>query len=170
MHRSLAIAFLGIAFIIAGMVSASAGPNGFKIGYVDFDRVLGETAAGKRATKEFEKTLKTKQAELDKQQKSLQEAVAQLQKQASVIKPAVRQQREQELQKQYVQLQETYVKLERELVEKRTKLIQKIIKQASPVIKDLAKSEGFDMIVDRSVVVWADTAYDVTGKIKDRMK
>ena len=169
MHRSLAIAFLGIALIVAGMVSASAGPNSFKIGYVDFDRVLVDTPAGKRATKEFEKMLKTKQAELDKRQKSLQDAVAQLQKQASVIKPSVRQQREQELQKQYVELQETYVKLERELVEKRTKLIQKIIKQASPVIKQLASSEGYDMIVDRSVVVWADTAYDVTEKIKAQM-
>ena len=170
MHRSLAIAFLGLAFIVAGMVSVSAGPNSFKIGYVDFDQVLLNTPAGKRATKEFESTLKKKQAKLDKQQKSLQAAVAQLQKQASVIKPEVRKQREAELQKQYMQLQETYVKLEQELVAKRTKLIQKIIKQASPIIKDIAKAQGYDMIVDRTVVVWSDQAYDLTGKIQKRMK
>lgn len=170
MHRSLAIALLGFGLIIGGMVSADAGPGTFKIGFVDFDQILVDTAAGKRATKEFEKELKSKQASLDKKQKKLQKAAADLQRQASILKPDVRKQREQELQKGLVELQETYVKLERELVEKRTKLIQQIIQKARPVITSLAKQDGYDMIVDRTVVVWADSGYDLTGKIKSRLK
>lgn len=171
MHRSLAVAFLGIALIIAGMVTASAGPGGsFKIGFVDFDVILTETGAGKRANQEFEKELKAKQAELDKKQKELQQYAADLEKQGSVLKPEVRKQKQQELQKRYLELQQTYVTLERELAEKRTKLIQQILKQAEPAIKAIAQEEGYDMIVDRSVVVWSNKAFDLTGKIKARIK
>jgi len=172
MYRSLSIAFLGVALIIAGMVTAEAGPgaSGFKIGFVDFDRVLTETAAGKRASKEFEKELRTKQAKLDKQQKALQEKIQNFQKQASVMRPDTKKQREAELQKEMVELQQTYTLLERELVEKRTKLIQQILKKAEPAIKAIAKEGGYDMIVDRQVVVWSDKSYDLTDKIKQRVQ
>lgn len=171
MHRSLAIAFLGFALIIGGMVSASAGPTGsFKIGFVDFDEILTQTAAGKRANREFEKELKQRQTELDKKQKELQQYAAELDKQRSVLKPEVLKQKQQELQKRYVELQQTYVTLERELAEKRTKLIQQILKKAEPVIKSIAQNEGYDMIVDRSVVVWSDKAFDLTDKIRERIK
>jgi len=172
MHRSFAIAFLGVSLIIAGMVTADAGPkNGsFKIGHVNFDEILTGTAAGKRASKEFEQTLKTKQQKLDAKQKELQDYAAQLEKQAAVLKPNVLKQRKQELQKRYYELQQTYALLERELMEKRTKLIQQILKKAEPAIISIAKSEGYDMIVDRSAVVWSDDAYDLTDKIKKRIK
>lgn len=170
MHRSLAIAFLGIAFIVGGMMSATASPGSFKVGFVDFDQILLDTPTGKRATAAFEKELNKKQAELDKEQKKLQAAAAELQKQRALLKPDVLKQKEAELQKGLVALQETYVKLERDLVEQRTKLIQEIIKQARPVITDIAKQNGYDLIVDRTIVVWGDSSYDLTSTIKARMK
>ncbi|MEM9488487.1 MAG: OmpH family outer membrane protein [Myxococcota bacterium] len=171
MHRSLAIAFLGIALIIGGVVSADANPGGsFKIGVIDFDKILTETAAGKRASQQFEKELKTKQQQLDKKQQDLQKYAVELEKQASVLKPDVVRKRQQELQKRYVELQQTYVTLERELAERRTRLITEIVKKARPIITDIAKKEGYDMIVDRSVVVWSDNTYNLTNKVKARIK
>ena len=172
MHRSITIAFLGVALIIAGMVTADAGPNSgtFKIGFVDFDRVLTETAAGKRASKQFEKELKSRQGKLDKQQQELQEYAKQLEKQKTILKPDVLRKRQQELQKRYVELQQTYVQLERELSDKRGKLIGEILKRAKPAIKAIASEGGYDMIVDRAAIVWSDTSYDLTEKIKQRIK
>lgn len=171
MYRALSIAFLGLALIISGMVTANAaGPGGFKIGYVDFEEVLLDTPAGKRASQAFEKELKQRQSELDKKQKDLQQKAVDLDKQRSVLKPEVFKAKQQELEKTYVELQQTYVKLERELTEQRTKLIRDILKQAEPVVKKIAADEGFDMILDRSTVVWARPEYDLTGKIKQRLK
>ncbi|MCG8422458.1 MAG: OmpH family outer membrane protein [Proteobacteria bacterium] len=172
MHRSLAIAFLGIALIVAGMVTADAGPTsgGPNIGFIDFDRILNGTPAGKRASAELEKELKTKQQELDKQQKALQQNFEQLRKQQSILKPDVLKKKQRELEKRYVELQQTYVKLERELVEKRTKLIRQILKQAEPVIKELAKKENYHVILDRSAVVWSTPTFDLTPKVMQRMK
>lgn len=172
MYRSLTIAFLGIALIIAGMVTADAGPgaSGFKIGFVDFDKVLTQTAVGKKASQEFEKELKDRQSKLDAKQQELQNYAQELDKQKSILKPEVLKQRQQELQKRYVELQQTYVQLERELAEKRTKLIGQILKKAEPVIKAIATEGGYDMIVDRAVVVWSDKSYDLTDLVQQRIK
>jgi outer membrane protein len=172
MNRSLAIAFLGFALIVAGMVTADAsGPrSGFKVGFVDLERTLVETPAGKRASQEFEKTRKQKQKELDRKQQELQQYATELEKQRTVLKPEVLKQRQEELQKRYLEVQELYVKLERDLAAERTKLIQEILKKAGPVIQDIAKKEGFAMIVDRNAVLWSDDALDLTAQINARIK
>jgi Skp family chaperone for outer membrane proteins len=92
MHRSIAIAFLGVALIVAGMVTADANPTQQKssrIGFVNLERTLLETPAGKRASEQWEKARKLKQSELDKKQKDFQELATQLEKQRTVLKPEV---------------------------------------------------------------------------------
>lgn len=172
MNRSLAIAVLGFSLIVAGMVTAdAAGPRGdFKVGFVDLERTLMETPAGKRASQDFEKTRKQKQKELDQKQQDLQKYAAELEKQRMVLKPDVLKQRQEELQKRYIEVQELYMKLERDLAAERTKLIQAILTKAGPVIRDIAKEEGFALIVDRNAVLWADDALDLTAKVNARVK
>src|SRR5262245_52093027 len=132
--RSFA-AGLGIAFglgLIAGpLVSTvtAAGPDKNTIRTIDLDRILYETPAGKRASEAFDKTRKTKQAELDKKRKELEKAAAELDKQAAVLKPDVLAQKKGALEKQFVELQQVYVKLERSLAEERTKLVQEVLKK-----------------------------------------
>lgn len=171
MHRSLAIAFLGVAFIIAGMVTADAGPNGpDKIGFVDLERTLLETPAGKRASNKFERSLKAKQQELDRKRKDLEKFKTELEKQRSMLKPAVIAQREQEYNERTMELQGYFMKLQNELANERAQLIQEVLKQAGPVIKQVAKEQGFTMIVDRNAVIWASDALDVTSEINKRIK
>lgn len=172
MHRSLAIAVLGVALIIGGMVTASADTKagGFKVGFVDLERTLLETPAGKRASQAFDDARKKKQDELDKKQKALQQYAEALEKQRTVLKPDVLKERQQELQKRYVEVQELYVKLERDLAAERAKLIQEILKKAGPAIEAIARQEGFTMIVDRNAVLWSDKTLDLTDKINNRIK
>jgi len=148
----------------------TAGPPNTKIAVIDLERTLYDTPAGKRASDAFDKTRKAKQSELDKKQKDLQTAAAQLDKQAAVLKPDVLAQKKSELEKQFVELQQTYVKLERSLAEERTKLLQDLLKKAEPIIDDLAKKEGVSIVVDRSAVLWAEPAVDLTPSLNDRMK
>ncbi|HLT35733.1 MAG TPA: OmpH family outer membrane protein, partial [Enhygromyxa sp.] len=100
MNRNLAIAILGVCVLAGGVLRADASGTSatIKIGYVDLQRSLNETAAGKRAKKKLEADKQKKQKELDKQQKELQAFAASLEKQRVVLKPDVLRQRERELQ------------------------------------------------------------------------
>lgn len=170
-----ALSVLGLA-VGLGMVTApmtglvSAVPATTKVATIDLERTLYDTPAGKRASESFDKARKTKQADLDKKQKELQRAAAELDKQATVLKPDVLAQKKSVLEKQFVDLQQTYMKLEKELAGERTKLIQDLLKKAGPIIEEIAKSEGVNVILDQSAVLWNDPTVDLTDKLNAKMK
>ena len=169
MNRFLALGCLGIGLMVspfATQLASSAVPSNPKIGLLDIERMLTETPAGKRANDAFEKTRKAKQAELDKNQADLKKADADLDRQASVMKPEVVAAKKTDLEKQFVALHQTYVKLERDLAGERTKLVHDLLEKADPIIKDIAKSEGVLLIVDREAAVWWDQTIDLTAKLQ----
>jgi outer membrane protein len=172
MNRYFALGCLGLGLMVSPLLSglSTGAVPAPKIGVIDLDSTLSTTPAGKRANDAFEKTRKTKQAELDKKQEELKKADADLDKQKTVMKPEVYQTKRQELEKKFVELQQIYVKLERDLAGERTKLIQDLLKQASPKIEALAKAEGVNIIVDHEAVVWADKSVDLTSKLNEQMK
>ncbi|MBK9031949.1 MAG: OmpH family outer membrane protein [Myxococcales bacterium] len=161
---------LGIGLVSAPMVGlVGAAPTPGKIGVIDLEKTLYDTKTGKAASEAFDKTRKTKQAELDKKQKDLQKAAAELDKQAAVLKPDVLAQKKQVLEKQFVELQQTYVKLERTLAEERTKLVQEVLKKAGPIIEQIAKDEGVMVIFDQSATLWIDGSVDLTARLNAKM-
>lgn len=173
MNRYLALGCLGLGLMVSPLlakVGNSAVPANPKIGVIDIENTLSTTGAGKRASEAFEKTRKTKQSMLDKQQEELKKADADLVKQRAVLKPEVFETKRQELEKKFVELQQTYVKLERELAQDRAKLIQDLLKQAEPKIAAIAKAEGVTLILDHSATVWTDPAVDLTAKLNAEMK
>jgi outer membrane protein len=145
-------------------------PASPKIGVIDLDNTLSTTPAGKRANDSFEKTRKSKQAVLDKQQDDLKREAADLEKQKSVLKPDAYAAKRDALEKKFMELQGTLQKLEKDLAGERQKLMQDLLKQAQPLVDKLAKAEGVTIIVDRQSVVWADPAADLTQKLNADMK
>lgn len=177
MHRSLAIVFLGLALITAGMVTADAQPTAtgqtLKIGFIDLvalERTLLATPAGKRASAKFEQSVKAKQTELDKKRTDLQKVIAEFEKQRSMLKPEVAAQREQEYGERFRELQEYSMKLQNDLAGEQAKLIQEVIKQAEPVIKQVAQEKGYAMIMNRAAVIWATDGLDITAEVNKRIK
>lgn len=172
MKRNLAIALLGLCFVVGGIVRAEAqgSASGQKIGYVDLQRTLNETKAGKAAKKRLETDKKKKQQELDQQQQALQKAATELDKQRMMLKPDVLQKRERELQEKYVKLQETYMQLQQGLVAQEAELVKEIFAKAAPVIKAVAEEKGYAMVLDKTTVLWANTDLDITGDVNKRIK
>ncbi len=155
--NTLALACLGLGLMVSPLLTSpatSAVPANPKIGVIDIEDTLSTTPAGKRANDAFEKTRKSKQAELDKRQEDLKKADADLDKQKTVLKPEMYAAKRQEL----------------ELATDRTKLIQGLLKQAEPLIAKIAKAEGVHLIIDQSATVWADPTVDLTAKLKAEMK
>jgi outer membrane protein len=173
MHRSIAIAILGVSLIVLGLVRAdAAGPAVPKLAYVDLQRTLHETNAGKQARDKLEKEKQKKQQELDKRQQELQKSAQELDKQRQVLKPDVLKQRERELQEKYVKLQETYMKLQQELAQEEAKLVREIFAKAAPVIQQIAKSKGYTMVLEKneSAVLFADPSLDITAEVNKLIK
>ena len=169
MHRSLSIAFLGLALIIAGMVRAEAAdPTALtKVGYVDLQRTLNETRVGKKAKGRLDREKKKKQKALDDAQNNLKKFAMELEKQRAVLKPDVLRQREGELQQKYIELQEMFVKLQQDLAKQEAQLVQEIFRKAAPVIEKIAKRDGYTIMLEKSesAVLWAHPSSDITDEV-----
>lgn len=169
-HRSLAIAILGLGLIVIGMVRADAGgPATTKVGYVDLQRTLDKTKLGKKAGKKFERDKKKKEEELEKDGKAFEKKALELQKQASLLQPDVRRKREAELQNEYLELQKKVQQLNMELEQMKAKLLLEVYKKATPHIAEIAQRDGYTIILDANALMWAAPNTDITDELNDRL-
>ncbi len=159
---------LGLALITFSAVLFSAGVSGaadIKIGYVDFQKVQQESKAGKEAVKTIEKMFKDKQSQLDQRQSELEKMLQELEKQSTMLSADVKKQKEEKLQKEYKELQRFKSDSEEELNKKKAELAKGMYDDVAAVITKFGKEEGYTLILERSVVLYAPEAVDVTEKI-----
>jgi len=159
--------FCLVAVVMGVMMAMStvAGAADIKVGYVDFGKVQAESKAGKNAIKTIETMFKDKQTQLDKRQKELESLMDELDKQSQLLSEDVRRQKEDKLQKDYKDLQRFKADSEEELNKKKSEIAQNMLVEVSNVIKKFGKEEGYTLILERSVVLYAPDAVDVTDKI-----
>jgi len=161
--KRLAVLFLASAFVFSAATCFAAGE--IKIGYVDFSKVQTESKAGMSAMKTIEAMFKDKQSQLDQRQAELEKAMNELEKQSPILSEDVRRQKEDKLQKDYKDLQRFKQDSEDELNKKKNELAASMFKDVDEVIKRYGKEEGYTLILERSVVLYAPEAVDITDKI-----
>ena len=172
MSKLTALALLGFGLVVGPLLAPAFGtvPPQSKIGVVDLEKTMTQTAAGKRAMDALTAAQKASQDALDKKKQAFLSANQELEKQQSVLKPDALQQKRDELQQQYIELGELAAKLERDLAAENAKATKTVLAQAEPIIKDIAKAEGCTLIVDARELVWVDPSLDLTDTLDAKMK
>jgi outer membrane protein len=157
--------------------STSMFAQGEKIGYVDSQIILTQYAAAIKAQGDLDALTNLWSAQLDSMTLEYQQALSNYQQQASVM-----------TEDQQLAAQQNIVGMEQRIVEfRRQKFSQPegeiFLKQEeifAPVktsiytaIENVAKEEGMKFIFDKSgdiLLLYADSAYDVTFKVLDQLK
>ena len=157
--------------ITAILLGASTQAATQKVGYVDLQRTLNETKAGKAARDRLESDKKRKQAEIDRQQADLKKEFEAFEKQKVVLKDDARLKKERELQDKYVALQNKFLALQQDLSKAEAKLTREILEKAGKIIEDIARGAGYTMIVEKNegAVLWADPSNDITTELNRRL-
>jgi outer membrane protein len=136
-----------------------------KIGYVDLAKIQSDSKAGKDALVTIEKMFKEKQTQLDQRQGELEKMMGELDKQSSMLSADVRRQKEDKLQKEYKDLQRFKSDAEEDLNKKKAEVAKQMYDEVNTVINKFGKEEGYTLILERSVVLYAPEAVDVTDRI-----
>ena len=164
MMRRIALVLSVVSVLAFGMCSISSAAE-IKIGYVDFSKIQQESMAGKNAIKTIEKLFKDKQTQLDQRQNELEKMMQELDKQSAVLSAEVRKQKEDKLQKEYKDLQRFKADSEEELNKKKAEIAKSMYEEVAGILNKFGKEEGYTLILERSVVLYAPEAVDVTDKI-----
>lgn len=145
-----------------------------KIGFADVEYIFGQLPEAKQ----IETELQTLQAQLKKQYDAkvaeFQKKLEEYQAFGTTVPDAVRQNTERELQ----QLQQNIQKLEQEsqenLQRKQVQLMEPVYTKVGKAIEDVAKEQGFNMIVNNQlsgldVVLYADDSSDISDLVLKKL-
>ena len=138
-----------------------------KIGYVDLQRALNESEAGKKAKDEFKVQVDKLQAALKKQKDEIESMKEQLDKKALVMKDSERSSLEDDYRRKLRDFERNYKDSQADLQQKDNELTGASIKDLQDIIRDYGAREGYTMILEatNSAILYGAKSADLTEDI-----
>jgi outer membrane protein len=134
-----------------------------KIGYVNSDKVMRESAPAKAATSRLEAEFTRRDKELNELGARLKANSERLEKDAPTLSESERARRQRELVEQDREFQRRRRELQEDFNQRRNEELAAVIERANRVIKQIAETEKYDLIV-QDAVHWS-ARVDITDKV-----
>lgn len=172
MKNCILVAFrcVGVAVATAGLflsAPVAVAATEAKIGIVDIAQAIQATTEGKKIKKELEAEFNKRKAELEKKVKDINAMQADFEKKSLVLSDDARMKKQQEIEAEKAKYMESREKNMQDLAKKDRELSQPMIKKLNTVIADIAKKEGFTVILHKNDqnLVWASQETDITEMV-----
>ncbi|HRO67773.1 MAG TPA: OmpH family outer membrane protein [Pseudobdellovibrionaceae bacterium] len=150
------------AFVLA----ASFAQAESKIGFVDMQKAVQATAAGKKAKSELEGEFSKRKKEMEKKEGDLRKMGEDLEKKKSVLSEEALQKKQMEWQEEMMKYRQQVAKAQEEIQKKDRDLTQPILDKMRRVIEKVAKDKGFDMVLENTaMVLYAQKTNDLTDDV-----
>lgn len=138
-----------------------------KIGYVNSERVLRESAPAKAAQAKLEAEFSRREKDLAELAQRLKEASERLEKDAPTLSESERQRRQRELVEQDREFQRRRREFQEDLNQRRNEELAAVLERANRVIRQIFEQEKYDLILQE--VVMASPRADITKKVIDAL-
>lgn len=137
-----------------------------KIGYVDMQKAIQSTDAGKKAKTELEGEFEKKKKDLQKKEADLKKMGEDLEKKKSVLSEEALGKKQAEFQEEMLKYRDNLGKSQLEIQKKERDLTAPILEKMKKVIEKVAKDKGYNMILENSaMVLYADKGSDLTDDV-----
>ncbi len=144
-------------------LTAVAGAQDLKIGYVNSERVLREAGPAKVAQAKLETEFGKRERELTDQAGKLKASADKLDKEAPTLSEAERSRRQRELVELDRDLQRKRREFQEDLNQRRNEELATVVERANRAIKQIFDQEKYDVILQE--VVFAGPRVDITDKV-----
>jgi outer membrane protein len=151
----------GVFAVLLGVGSAVAGD--FRVGVVDTERVLRESAPAIKAEKKIEKEFSVRDQEIKKLVKQAKELQTLLEKEGSKLSDADHRNKERELTAMNVNLQRMQREFREDLNLRKNEELAIVLEQANKAVQAVAEAEKYDLILQEAV--YRNPKIDVTDKV-----
>jgi len=156
--------------LTAVLVPAGAATAQLKIGYVDLQRALNESEAGKAAKERFKVQVDKLQGDLKKKKDALDGLKEQLEKKSSVMKEEEARNMQKDYERKLRDFERSYKDSQGELQQRDNELTVELLKELQVVIEQYGKENGYSMILEQSSssVLYGAPDLDLTEQIITR--
>jgi outer membrane protein len=163
--KRIIVAFFTVCFICAssGLVLAVD----TKIAYVDSQKILYESQAGKEAYKQLSAMKDQRAAELEKKQDKLKTMNEQLQAKSATMSASAKEDLESKYDRELKDYNRALKDAQDDLRRKETELLKPFNKEFDEVIRAYSEKNGIDLVVDRQhpAVLYAGPKIDITSQV-----
>ncbi|GAB4560746.1 MAG: OmpH family outer membrane protein [Geothermobacteraceae bacterium] len=156
-----------LAVVAAVCIGGNAVAADLKVGYVDLQKVLNDSEAGRSAKENIGKKVKEYEIQVQARQKELQAAKEELEKQALLLSDEARAKKEREYQQKLKDLQRFTKDIRDDLQMRDADATKKILEQVLKVVREFGEKEGYTLILEKneSSLIYASESIDLTDTI-----
>ena len=156
------------AWAIAGALLSAIVPAAsaaeLKVGFLNTERVLRESAPALRAQKKLEREFEKREADLKKMDRQIRDLQASLDRDGATMGEAARKDKERELANLSREFQRAERSFREDVNQRKNEELASLQERANKIIQQIADAEKFDLILQEPVV-WASPRIDITDRI-----
>lgn len=153
-----------LVVLFTGPVSAA---EQIKIGFVDIQKAISESQAGKKAKEKFQAQVKKVEADLVKEKQDVERLKSDFEKKSLLLKEEEKRNFEREIQKRERGYFLSGREAQEELRQRESEMTAEILRDILKIVAEVGKSEKYTLILERSQVPYSDDAIDITSKVID---
>lgn len=157
--------------ILAGIVAAfitstSLFAADLKLGYIDMQRAINTSEAGKEAKEQLAAKVKKYQDEINVKQEELKKLKEELEKQGMLLSDSARAAKEKDYQNKLKDFQRFTKDAQDELQGKDEELTRRILEEMEKVIQEYGRQKGYSFIfVKNETMLFVDAKADLTDEV-----
>ena len=152
------------------LLSAWAGAQDVKIGFVNIGRLISESPQATSAMEALQEEFAPRQREIIALQNAFKEKQSQIQRDLEVMGPEERRNSEQQLRKEERDLSRTQQEFTEDINLRRNESLGKLQRELLREVQVFATNEGFDLVVSSDGVLYASPVIDVTEQVLEGLK
>lgn len=138
-----------------------------KIGYVDLQKAIQSTSAGKKAKKELEDEFNKRKKDMEKKDGDIKKMAEDLEKKRAVMSEEALMKKQEDVQTEIMKFREVVSKNQLEIQNKERDLTKPILEKLKGIIDNIAKADGYTVILEKNEnsVLWVRGDADLTEKV-----
>ena len=151
------------AMLLPVLLSAQAGAQSLKIGYVNVTRIESESAMAKQAAETLKNEFAPRERQLQEMQKQGNDLQSDLEKNSANMPAAERQAKEKRFAAMAQQYQQAQRALFEEVEARKRESFAIFIGEVNGIIKNIAEADKFDLIIQQAV--YSSSQIDITEQV-----
>lgn len=151
------------------VLAASGAAAELKVGILDIQQALMASEEAQQFMETAQTDLQAEQDQVNALQQEMRSLQEQMQKDAEVMSPAEQRRRQKELEDKQIEYRFLVNRLQKDVQDRQQELMQQMGPKLEAVIKDLVDAEGYDLILQRGDLVYADAKHSITRKVTEKL-
>ncbi|MDT8419571.1 MAG: OmpH family outer membrane protein [Desulfuromonadales bacterium] len=159
--KQCVLTLIALAFTASSVLAAGG------IAYVDLQKALNTSNAGVAAKQEISEQVKKYEVIVKEKQDALLTLKDEIEKQSVLLSEDAKSQKMREYQQQGKDLERFTKDIQEELQQKDADFTNRILEQLSEVIREIGEAEDYDLVLERTGILYTSGRIDITQKVID---